>query len=93
MTEKTKLFAALSKVKATICSYIPYLSKRWLQSSSGIKRHINLKDVTVTGLANEDVHKEVLGRTSQIEKEFNENIGFIESKEMIKIILILKEKL
>ena len=47
----------------------------------------------VTGLANEDVHKEVLGRTSQIEKEFNENIGFIESKEMIKIILILKEKL
>ena len=45
---------------------------------------IILKDVLVTGLAGEDIRKEVLGWGSLDEKDVNETIGFIEAKEMAR---------
>ena len=44
-----------------------------------------IKDVMVTGLADVDIQKEVLGWESLNEKNVNETIGFIEAKEMTLI--------
>ena len=45
---------------------------------------IFLKNVLVTGLASEDIRKEVLGWGGLDEKDVNETIGLIEEKEMAR---------
>jgi len=45
---------------------------------------IIVKDVLVTGLADDDIRKELLGWAILDEKDINETISFIEAKEMAR---------
>ena len=59
------------------------MPKGWLLPNNRFSDTI-LKDVMATCLADEDIHKEVLGWGSLDKKDVNETIGFIEAKEMAR---------
>ena len=83
LTENTRSFVARLKGKASRCSYTCSCPKDCCNQVIGFL-DIILKDVMVTGLADEDIHNEVLRWGSLDEKDVNETvaIGFIESNEM-----------
>ena len=83
LTENTRSFAARLKGKASTCSYTCKCPKDGCNQIIDFT-DIILKDVMVTGLADEDIRKEVLGWGSLDEKDVNETIGYIESKEMAR---------
>ena len=83
LTENTRSFAARLKGKASTCSYTCTCPKDGCNQVIDFT-DIILKDVMVTGLADEDIRKEVLGWGSLDEKDVNETIGFIEGKEMAR---------
>ena len=83
LTENTRSFAARLKGKASTCSYTCKCPKDGCNQIIDFT-DIILKDVMVTGLADEDIRKEVLGWGSLDEKNVNETIGYIESKEMAR---------
>ena len=83
LTENTRSFAARLKGKASTCSYTCKCPKDGCNQMIDFT-DIILKDVMVTGLADEDIRKEVLGWENLDEKNVNETIGFIEGKEMAR---------
>ena len=83
LTENTRSFAARLKGKASTCLYTCKCPKDGCNQIIDFT-DIILKDVMVTGLADEDIRKEVLGWENLDEKNVNETIGFIEGKEMAR---------
>jgi len=81
LTVNTRSFAARLKGKASTCSYTCTCPKDVCNQVIGFT-DIILKDVIVTGLADEDIRKEVLGWESLGEKDINETIGFVKEKAM-----------
>ena len=83
LTADTTSFAARLKGKASTCSYTCTCPKDGCSQVIDFT-DIILKDVMVTGLADEDIRKEVLGWGSLVEKDVNETICLIEAKEMTR---------
>ena len=79
LTEYTRSFAARLKEKASTCKCPKDGCNQTIDFTD-----IVLKDVMVTGFADEDIRKEVLRWESLDEKEVNQTIGFIESKEIAR---------
>ena len=81
--ESARSFYAKVKGKAATCSYS-------IVCSSGTCTQVNdftdvmVKDVVISGLADEDVKKEVLGWCDLDNKTLVETIAFIEAKEMAR---------
>ena len=83
LTENTRPFAARLKGKASTCSYTCTCPKDGCNQVIDFTGII-LKGFMVTGLADKDIRKEVLGWGSLDEKDVNETIGFFEAKEMAR---------
>ena len=79
LTENNRSFAARLKEKASTCSYTCKCPKDGRNQITDFTDKI-LKDVMVTGLADEDIRKEVLGWENLDEKEVNETIGLLKQK-------------
>ena len=81
--ENARAFYAKVKGKAATCSYS-------LQCSSGTCTQMNdftdvmVKDVVITGLADEEVKRDVLGWSDLDDKSLEETVNFIEAKEMAR---------
>ena len=84
MTENTRSFSSHLKGKARTCLYTYKCPKDSCNQIIIDFTDIILKDVVVTGLADEDIHKEVLQWGSLDKKDINKKIGFIEGKEMAR---------
>ena len=82
MTENTRLFAACLKGKANTCSYTFTCPKHGCNQVIDFA-DIFLKDAFVTGLADEDKLKKLLGWGSLYKKSVNKTISFIKEKEMV----------
>ena len=81
--ENARTFYAKVKGKAATCSYS-------LECSSGTCARVNdftdvmVKDVIITGLADEEVKRDVLGWSDLDNKSLEETVTFIEAKEMAR---------
>ena len=73
------------KIKATTCSYCCICPNDGCDQIIEFT-NIIVKDVLITGLADDDMRKEVLGWGSLDEKEINETIGSIVAKEMARAV-------
>ena len=79
--ENARAYAARLKGKGTTCSYSVTCPRDGCDQIIDFT-DIILKDVLVAGLADEDIRKEVLGWENLDDKDINQTISFIESKEM-----------
>ena len=83
LTENNRSFATRLKGKTSPCYYICICLKDGCNQEIDFTDIIQ-KDVMVTGLADEEIHKEVLGWGSLDDEEVSETIGFIEAKEIAR---------
>lgn len=81
--ENTRSYAARLKGKATTCSYSCKCPKEGCGQIVDFT-DIIVKDVLVTGLADEDIRKDVLGWGELDDTNINDTVRFIEAKEMAR---------
>ena len=79
LSENTRLFAARLKGKDTTCSYSCICPKDGCNQEVDFT-DIVVKDVLVTGIANNDICKELLGWESLDENDINEPLVLLRQK-------------
>ena len=81
--ESIRGYYAKLKGKAATCAYVMDCSKENCQQKNDFT-DILVKDVLVTGLADDEVKKEILGWSELDQKSLEETVTYIEAKEMAR---------